>query len=225
MKVTQEDRKAVAETKRLYAEYETYQRELILVATRIPKPLHQRLKFKALTSTLQILMEHAYRCYLGSRVSPEYLGPFKWPEPALTPELEQLLVGQITSFGVRMPRRLISEARCWAVTAGLTDQEFATKVLLWYAGVDLAPPEKAKVRRDSFGNLLTEERLVANDVRWSVSTPSHLEEFEFYEHRMELAKSGWTWAEERREILRPSFQPTSEGSKTGRASSRRRKFS
>lgn len=201
-----EERTEVEVFLRLYEDHKQYLRELVPVTTRLPRALHLELKRRALASTLQLLVEHAYWSYMGSRVTPSDLGPRTWPEPARGSKLAALSAGPLTSFTVRLPRHLLLAARHWGVDANLSEQELAMRVFEWYVGVDLVPAFKGKEVRDEEGRLVSDEKLAGYLLEARDQNTMELN-YEFWEHRTKAAKAGWTWKDERRELYSPSFWP------------------
>lgn len=205
-KVSDEERAAIQVIRGLHEAHRKHQLEIVAVTTRLPRALHLELKRRALASTLQLLVEHAYWSYMGSRDSPADLGPYTWPEPERGPKLSALSSGPTISFTARLPRHLLLAARHWAVDGEMSDQELATKVFEWYVGVNLVPPIKGKEERDEQGRLLIDEKLVGYLLRGPDQNSMELN-FEFFEQRREAVKGGWTWKDERRELYSPSFWP------------------
>jgi hypothetical protein len=76
------NRESPVDIVRFHEDFDRHEAEMIPITTRLPSAVHLKLKALALTSSLQILVEHAYTCYMGSRIEPSLLGGYTWPEPS-----------------------------------------------------------------------------------------------------------------------------------------------
>lgn len=150
------------------SDFDRHEAELLALTTRIPKDLFLQLKVRALTSTLQILTEHAYTLYLGGRLPPDLWGGYEWPEEFSAEPRPAYLSSPLRGFSVRIPRSLLRWARVFAAEADISEQELAVRVFDWYIRKRLIPPEKKDVRRDDRGRLVVDEPLIA-DKFWGYS--------------------------------------------------------
>ena len=149
-------------------DYERHERELVPLTTRIPKDLFFELKLRALRSTIQILTEHAYTLYLGSRLPPDLWAGYEWVEEFSSAPMPAYLSSPLRGFSVRVPRSLLRWARVFAAQADISDQDLGVRVLDWYLRKGLIPPNREEVKRDDRGRLVVDMPLVA-DQFWGYS--------------------------------------------------------
>lgn len=142
--------------------YLRYERELVVFVTRVPSGLFFELKKLVLMTTMQLLVEHAYTLYLGSRLPPDFWGGYEWPEEFPPEPKPAYLATRPRQLSVRMPRWLVRKIKIWALEADITDQELALKVFDWYVRTKRHPPSRAEAQRDRRGRLLVGEPLLAD---------------------------------------------------------------
>jgi hypothetical protein len=135
---------------------------LVPLTTRLPVDLVLEIKRRAIVSTIQILAEHAYTLYLGSRLPPDLWGGYEWPEDFPSDPPSPYLSGKVRSFTIRIPRRLLRWSQIYALDAGMTEQELALRVYDWYIRRGLIPPARGDVRRDANGRLHLSEPLLVD---------------------------------------------------------------
>jgi hypothetical protein len=155
-----EDEGKGAETE--FNRFQRHERERVQFTTRIPRELFFKLKALAIRSNLQILTEHAYTLYIGTRLPPDLWGGYEWyDECSNTPKPEHTS-GSTRLFSVRVPRILLRSAQVWAVQAEISDQELATRVFEWYVTIGRVPPPKEDARWDGLGRLQVDGNLVSS---------------------------------------------------------------
>lgn len=145
--------------------YLAYGREQVLFTTRIPKDLYFELKVRAIRSTIQILVEHAYLLYLGGRLPPDLLAGADWPEEFPDGPKPVYMNSALRGFSVRLPRVLQRWARTYAVEADISDQELASTVFDWYVRVGIVPPNREDAKWTPQGFLAVPERLIGLKLR------------------------------------------------------------
>lgn len=143
-------------------EFEKHEKETVQFTTRLPSELAFEIKLRSIRSTAQILAEHAFATYLGSRLPPSLLGGYEWPEEYPEEPKPEYLSSQLKSYSVRLPRHLLRWARVHAAEAEISEQELAVRVFDWYVRTKRIPPNKEDVQRNRNGRLVISETLIGN---------------------------------------------------------------
>jgi hypothetical protein len=205
--------------------FERYENARIPFTTRLPSELVVELKRRAIRSTIQILSEHAFVLYLGSRLPPSLLGGFVWPDEGSIGPDPDYHASKPRGYTVRLPRHLLRWARVFAAEADITDQALAVKIFDWYVRTDRIPPKKEEVQRDVGGDLVITEPLLA--LRFRRREPAEIVQ------AIEILRDQWEKFEGRANIRTgphslPYDAPVrgrSKGSSIASASSTRRRLS
>jgi hypothetical protein len=151
------------------SEFERYEIEPVPFTTRLPAELVVQLKIRAIRSTIQVLAEHAFTLYLGSRLPPSLLAGREWPEEYPPEPKPDYLDSKLRSFTVRLPRHLLRSSRVHAAEAEVTEQELAVRVFDWYLRMDRIPPKREDVKRSWWGGMVTPGLLIGE--RFSPHSP------------------------------------------------------
>ena len=137
----------------------------VAYTVRVPDGMWVMLKGRAIRSTLQVLVEHAFLLYLRSRPPPHLLRGQEWhDEIDDLPELEYE-AGEMRQIGTRIPKAIVRWAKVFAAEADITDQELALRVFDWYLRTGKVPPKREEVQRTGHGFLKVPDKLIGLELR------------------------------------------------------------